>query len=203
MTTYSQISIRHLLIDTVIEEIKKNYKITFQLMIPIIEEWYFNDYEKNISTIIVSCNYNTDWVDIQFSNQELTDCIIFDFLIYLSKKYKTIILLGKLQTSTAEAQFIKLENGIIQYNIAQNLIEDKIVMTQKFGLENSNNIFKSDLPEVGQAFNSEIQKNLDLDDWNNFFWSSDREPNLDSQTHFEEYIHLRWHKISHDSQVNY
>ena len=38
MTTYSQISIRHLLIDTVIEEIKKNYKITFQLMIPIIEE---------------------------------------------------------------------------------------------------------------------------------------------------------------------
>ena len=76
-------------------------------------------------------------------------------------------------------------------------------MNQKFGLENSNNIFKSDLPEVGQAFNSEIQKNLDLDDWNNFFWTSDREPNLDSQTHFEEYIHLRWHKISHDSQVNY
>ncbi len=201
MGKYSNISIQYPSVDTIIEEIKNNYKITFQLVNPTFEEWYFNDYEKNISTIIVSCNHNIDWVDIQFSNQDLTDSIIFDFLIYLSKKYKTIILLGQLQTSTTEAQFIKLENGIIQYNIAQNLIENKIVMTQKFNLENSKQIFKQNLPEVDQTFSLDSQDFLDLDDWNSFFESCDRELNLDSQTHFEEYIHLRWHKISHDFKV--
>lgn len=151
---------------------------------------------KKTDTIIVSCNYSIHWVDIVFNYHDLTDPLIFDFLIYLSKKYKTIILLGYLQTTSADAQFIILENGIIQYNIAQYLIEDKIVMTQKFGLENSNHIFRSDLPEVGQAFNSEIQEFLDLDDWNNFFDSCNREYTFDYSTHLEEYFHLCWYKES-------
>ncbi|AWL27890.1 hypothetical protein DJ533_04465 [Acinetobacter defluvii] len=69
-------------------------------------------------------------------------------------------------------------------------------MTQKFGLENSNHIFRSDLPEVGQAFNSEIQEFLDLDDWNNFFDSCTREYTFDYSPHLEEYFHLCWYKES-------
>lgn len=196
MATHSKISILHPSIQTILDEIKKFYKVTDQLSLPVVQEWYFHDYDKKTDTIIVSCNYSIHWVDIVFNYHDLTDPLIFDFLIYLSKKYKTIILLGYLQTTSADAQFIILENGIIQYNIAQYLIEDKIVMTQKFGLENSNHIFRSDLPEVSQAFNSEIQEFLDLDDWNNFFDSCNREYTFDYSTHLEEYLHLCWYKES-------
>ncbi|RZG72660.1 hypothetical protein EXE10_00040 [Acinetobacter sp. WCHAc060033] len=194
MGTFSNISIQHLSICSVIDEIKHFYKITYQLSLPIIQEWYLTDHNKKIHTIVVSCNHSIYWVDINFPYHDLTDPLIFDFLIYLSKKYKTTVLLGKLKTTTAEAQFIKLENGVIQYHIAQNLIEEQIVITQKSGLENSDNIFKSDFPEIGQAFDSDIQEFLDLDDWNNFFGSCNREYTFDSSIHIEEYFHLRWHK---------
>ncbi len=88
MATHSKISILHPSIQTILDEIKKFYKVTDQLSLPVVQEWYFHDYDKKTDTIIVSCNYSIHWVDIVFNYHDLTDPLIFDFLIYLSKNIR-------------------------------------------------------------------------------------------------------------------
>lgn len=46
MATHSKISILHPSIQTILDEIKKFYKVTDQLSLPVVQEWYFHNYDK-------------------------------------------------------------------------------------------------------------------------------------------------------------
>jgi hypothetical protein len=124
-------------IDTVKNLIAKYYKVVSQEIEDIEKDWRF--FENGSDTIILSRNYNENWVEI-ILNYQFTVYFHDEFLRRLSKDLETEILLGYYQSTDSTGRLAKFKKGELQLSIIQSLIEYKsesgVALIDNWGVTN-------------------------------------------------------------------
>lgn len=137
MGTFSKAYIKTDSIDTVKNTIGGLYKIASQEIDDIEKEWRF--IKNGSDTIILSNNYNKNWVEITL-NYQFNIYFHDEFLRRLTRYLETEILLGYYQSTDSTGRLAKFKEGELQLSIIQSHIEQKgksfIALMDNWGVTN-------------------------------------------------------------------
>ncbi|MCG8329002.1 MAG: hypothetical protein MI974_15015 [Chitinophagales bacterium] len=120
MGTFSKVFINIDNIEIVKKIIGKYYKIVNEEIDTDEQGWRF--WENGSDTIILSKNYNKNWVEIVL-NYEFTLYFHDELLRRLSKELQTKILLGYYQSTCGDGRLAKFQNGELLLSIIQSEVK--------------------------------------------------------------------------------
>lgn len=186
MGTLSKVFIRTQDIEQILIEFEKYYTIRRREILDDAKWWYYFENE----TIIVSQNYNVEWVEIEFDFQGNLLYLYDEFLRRLSISMNSIILLGYYQSTTGVGRVAKFEVGKMDISIVQLFITSKeknaIYLVDNFGVSD-------DLKEMLHMDFSKIGDEFSLIDYNfiyNFFEKFGLKSDNHMASNSEKYLHI-------------